>query len=197
MKNYGDPDGFGGETKGVSLAVAPGATVASPADSWVAFAGPYRSYGQLLILNAGEGYYMVLAGMERIQVSVGQFVLAGEPVAVMGSGRRAAPAGIGSYWRRRTCSLYRIAKERQRHRPPAVVGEIEPRKGARMIRKVSYLALGAALGASATFLAPGALQAVAPKAYATAAETYRQLNLFGDVFEKSATITSRSPTRRS
>ncbi len=53
-----------------------------------------------------------------------------------------------------------------------------------MIRKVSYLALGAALGASATFLAPGALQAVAPKAYATAAETYRQLNLFGDVFEK-------------
>ena len=53
-----------------------------------------------------------------------------------------------------------------------------------MIRKVSYLALGAVLGASATFLAPGALQAVAPKAYATAAETYRQLNLFGDVFEK-------------
>jgi carboxyl-terminal processing protease len=53
-----------------------------------------------------------------------------------------------------------------------------------MIRKVSYLAFGAALGASATFLAPDALQAVAPKAYATAAETYRQLNLFGDVFEK-------------
>ena len=53
-----------------------------------------------------------------------------------------------------------------------------------MIRKVSYLALGAALSVGATFLAPDALQAVAPKAYATAAETYRQLNLFGDVFEK-------------
>ena len=53
-----------------------------------------------------------------------------------------------------------------------------------MIRKVSYLAVGVALGAGATFLAPDALQAVAPKAYATAAETYRQLNLFGDVFEK-------------
>jgi carboxyl-terminal processing protease len=65
-----------------------------------------------------------------------------------------------------------------------MVGEIEPRKGARMIRKVSYLAFGVALGASATFMAPGALQALAPKAYATAAETYRQLNLFGDVFEK-------------
>ena len=53
-----------------------------------------------------------------------------------------------------------------------------------MIRKVSYLAVGVALGMGATFLAPDALQAVAPKAYATAAETYRQLNLFGDVFEK-------------
>ena len=53
-----------------------------------------------------------------------------------------------------------------------------------MIRKVSYLAFGVALGAGFTIMAPGALQAVAPKAYATAAETYRQLNLFGDVFEK-------------
>ena len=98
VKNYGDPDGYGAETKGVSLAVAPGATVAAPADSWVAFAGQYRSYGQLLILNAGEGYYMVLAGMERIQVSVGQFVLAGEPVAVMGSGgaRAAGATPIGA-----------------------------------------------------------------------------------------------------
>jgi carboxyl-terminal processing protease len=53
-----------------------------------------------------------------------------------------------------------------------------------MIRKVSLLAVGVALGAGAAFLAPDALQAVAPKAYATAADTYRELNLFGDVFEK-------------
>ena len=53
-----------------------------------------------------------------------------------------------------------------------------------MIRKVSYLALGAALGLGGALLGPSALQAFAPKAYATAAETYRQLNLFGDVFEK-------------
>ena len=53
-----------------------------------------------------------------------------------------------------------------------------------MIRKVSYLALGVALGVGGAVLAPDALQAIAPKAYATAAETYRQLNLFGDVFEK-------------
>jgi septal ring factor EnvC (AmiA/AmiB activator) len=97
-KSFGDPDGFGGQAKGVSLIAPPGATVSTPADAWVAFAGPYRSYGQLLILNAGGGYYIVLSGMERIEVSVGQFVLAGEPVAVMGSGaaKAAGASAIGA-----------------------------------------------------------------------------------------------------
>ena len=50
------------------------------------YAGPFRNYGQLLILNAGGGYHVVLAGMDRISVDLGQFVLTGEPVAVMGNG---------------------------------------------------------------------------------------------------------------
>ena len=94
-KNFGDPDGFGGQEKGISIAAPSGATVSTPIDAWVAYAGPYRSYGQLLILNAGEGYYLILAGMERIQVAGGQFVLAGEPVAAMGA-VQAGSAGIGA-----------------------------------------------------------------------------------------------------
>ena len=54
----------------------------------IVFSGPYRTYGQLLIINAGGGYYMVLAGMDRINVGVGQFVLAGEPVARWATVRR-------------------------------------------------------------------------------------------------------------
>ena len=50
------------------------------------YAGPFRNYGQLLILNAGGGYHVLLAGMERISVDLGQFVVTGEPVAVMGGG---------------------------------------------------------------------------------------------------------------
>jgi septal ring factor EnvC (AmiA/AmiB activator) len=50
----------------------------------VVYAGPFRSYGQLLIINAGGGYHVLLAGMSRIDVSPGQFVLAGEPIAEMG-----------------------------------------------------------------------------------------------------------------
>ena len=98
VKTFGAADAFGGVEKGVSIATPPAATVATPIDGWVAFSGPYRTYGQLLIINAGGGYYMVLAGMDRINVSVGQFVLAGEPVAVMGDGsaRTAAAAAIGA-----------------------------------------------------------------------------------------------------
>ena len=84
VRDFGDPDGAGGTMRGISISTRPHAVVASPADGWVAFAGPFRSFGRLLIINAGGGYYLLLAGMEQIRVEVGQFVLAGEPVATMG-----------------------------------------------------------------------------------------------------------------
>jgi septal ring factor EnvC (AmiA/AmiB activator) len=90
IKDYGVPDGLGGSEKGLSIATRAGAQVTAPSDGWVVYAGPFRSYGQLLILNAGGGYHILLAGMERISVDLGQFVLAGEPVAVMGNGSHIA-----------------------------------------------------------------------------------------------------------
>ncbi|WP_142415960.1 murein hydrolase activator EnvC family protein [Bartonella massiliensis] len=60
-----------------------GAVVISPADAFVAFAGPFRSYGQLIILNVGNGYHIILTGMSRINVKQGQFVLSGEPLGMM------------------------------------------------------------------------------------------------------------------
>jgi murein hydrolase activator len=89
---FNQPDGAGGTTRGVSFTTRPKAGVTSPADGWVQFAGPFRSYGQLLIINAGDGYYLLLAGMEQISVEVGQFVLAGEPVGSMGE-KSAGPSG--------------------------------------------------------------------------------------------------------
>ncbi|WP_409361453.1 murein hydrolase activator EnvC family protein [Bartonella heixiaziensis] len=60
------------------------AVIIAPADALVAFAGPFRSYGQLIILNVGNGYHIVLIGMSRINVTPGQFVLSGEPLGTMG-----------------------------------------------------------------------------------------------------------------
>ncbi len=91
--NFGDPDGFGGRTQGVSIAGRPGSPVLSPADGWVIYAGLFRSFGQVLILNAGDDYRIVLAGLDKINVDIGQFVLAGEPVAVLGEKKL---AGLGN-----------------------------------------------------------------------------------------------------
>lgn len=85
IRDFGGSDGVGGVQKGISLASRPGSQVTTPCDGWVVYAGPFRSYGQLLILNAGGGYHVLIAGMERISVNIGQFVLTGEPVATMGS----------------------------------------------------------------------------------------------------------------
>jgi septal ring factor EnvC (AmiA/AmiB activator) len=91
-RTFGTPDGYGGTTRGISVATRPKAVVVSPSDGWVAYAGPFRSFGRLLIINAGGGYYLLLAGMDQINVEVGQFVLAGEPVATMGETSSVSPA---------------------------------------------------------------------------------------------------------
>jgi septal ring factor EnvC (AmiA/AmiB activator) len=96
VKEFGTPDGSGSNEKGISISTRPGAQVTAPCDGWVVFAAPYRSYGQLLILNVGGGYHVLLAGMDRITVDPGQFVLTGEPVATMGSGTHVASAAPGS-----------------------------------------------------------------------------------------------------
>ncbi|MGB6256182.1 MAG: peptidoglycan DD-metalloendopeptidase family protein [Bradyrhizobium sp.] len=85
LREFGGSDGSGGVEKGISLATRAGAQVTTPCDGWVVYAGPFRSYGQLLILNAGGGYHVLIAGMGRISVNIGQFVLTGEPVATMGA----------------------------------------------------------------------------------------------------------------
>jgi septal ring factor EnvC (AmiA/AmiB activator) len=81
---FGDADGFGGRIKGILIATRQGAQVVAPAEGRVAFAGSFRSYGQVLILDVGEGYHVLLAGMARIEVETGQSLAVGEPVGEMG-----------------------------------------------------------------------------------------------------------------
>jgi septal ring factor EnvC (AmiA/AmiB activator) len=68
------------------------AQVRSPSDGWILFAGPFRTWGQLLILNADDGYHILLAGLSQIDVQVGQFVLAGEPIGLMSQAPKSTSA---------------------------------------------------------------------------------------------------------
>ena len=86
LKRYGDDDGLGSSLRGFAVATRKTAQITAPVDGRVEFAGPFRSYGQLLILNPGEGYLVLLAGMTQISVEIGQTVRAGEPLGIMGDG---------------------------------------------------------------------------------------------------------------
>ncbi len=90
LRRFGDADGTGHDSQGMTLATNAGALVTAPSDGWIVFAGTFRSYGRMIILNAGEGYHLVLSGMDKVNVREGQFVVAGEPLAVMGEKRVAS-----------------------------------------------------------------------------------------------------------
>ncbi len=85
LKNFGE-GGLSGPIQGTAIATRGGAQVVAPADGHVEFAGPFRSYGQVLILNPGGGYHVLLAGMQTITATTGEFLRAGEPVGAMGNG---------------------------------------------------------------------------------------------------------------
>ncbi len=84
IREFGASDGYGSPAKGDSIATRGNAQVTAPCDGWIVYAGPFRSYGELLIINAGEGYHVLLAGMKDVNVVTEQFVRAGEPIGNMG-----------------------------------------------------------------------------------------------------------------
>jgi septal ring factor EnvC (AmiA/AmiB activator) len=85
VTNYGDGDGLGGISRGLSVVTNADAPVLAPADGWVLYTGNYLNYGQIIILDAGQDYTILLAGMASVDVTTGQFVLMGKKLGTMGS----------------------------------------------------------------------------------------------------------------
>lgn len=85
VQRFGSKDGVT-SAKGIRIRARGGAQVISPYDGSVVYAGPFRDYGLLLIIDHGGGYHSLLAGFETLQSGVGQWVLMGEPVGVMPNG---------------------------------------------------------------------------------------------------------------
>lgn len=80
---YGARDASGSPSKGIYIETRAGAQVILPFGGQVAFSGPFRGYGQLLIIEHSEGYHTLLSGMSRIDCRAGQQLVAGEPVGAM------------------------------------------------------------------------------------------------------------------
>ena len=84
IRGFGSRDEVG-QARGLTIKTANHAQVSAPWDGRVVFAGPFRHYGQVLIIAHGEGYHSLLAGMQIVYGEVGQWVLAGEPIGSMAS----------------------------------------------------------------------------------------------------------------
>ncbi len=86
VEQFNDITSTGLHAKGLTIEAAGGSTVTNPYNGVVLFSGPFKSYGQLLIIDNGDDYLTLLAGMESMNVSEGQEIIAGEPVGRLKSG---------------------------------------------------------------------------------------------------------------
>ena len=82
---FGQIDSNQAPSRGIVMETRPSAQIISPYDGQIMFAGDFKGYGKLLIIEHGEGYHTLLSGMSHIDGTVGQKLLAGEPVGVMSS----------------------------------------------------------------------------------------------------------------
>jgi septal ring factor EnvC (AmiA/AmiB activator) len=72
--------------RGVVIATRPQAQVTAAFDGEVVFSGPFLNYGRMVILRHRDDFHTLVAGLAKIDVKVGQFLLEGEPIGAMGSG---------------------------------------------------------------------------------------------------------------
>ena len=92
---YGETGSDGLALRGVQLSARPGAQITAPWDGEIVFAGPFQGYGRLLILKPGEGYFILIGGLARLDAAEGQHVLSGEP---LGAGPDAGVNGAAAIY---------------------------------------------------------------------------------------------------
>ncbi len=93
VRRFGGSLTSGGRANGITFATVGGARVVSPGPGYVQYVGPVKGWGVILILRLAGGYHLVLAGLDRTSVAVGQSVAAGEAVGFMPDGRQ-SPNGV-------------------------------------------------------------------------------------------------------
>jgi septal ring factor EnvC (AmiA/AmiB activator) len=85
VTGLGEVDDSGVRSRGITIAARPGGQVVAPAPGRVSFAGDYRGYGKIVIIDHGGGWVSLLTGMIALSVGVGDTVGAGAPVGRAGS----------------------------------------------------------------------------------------------------------------
>jgi len=115
IRSANEADAAGVRRPGVILATAPGALVTAPTSATIRYRGPLTDYGNVMILEPGDGYLLVIAGLETVYGEVGEVVPPGAALGLMPGGdqglvdfldRTASPDGVGAQGSGRTETLY-------------------------------------------------------------------------------------------
>lgn len=83
---YGSKNSLGGINRDMAFSARSNSLVRVPWSGWIVYSGPFRSFGEIVILDVGDGHYLVFSGMSSVLVMLDQYVMAGEPIGRMGSG---------------------------------------------------------------------------------------------------------------
>ncbi|MGE4322506.1 MAG: murein hydrolase activator EnvC [Sphingobium sp.] len=89
VTGMGEVNDSGVRARGLTIVTQAGAQAVAPTAGRIAFAGPYRGYGQILIVDHGQGWTTLITGLHRLSVAVADMVRPGDPVGVAGAGRPA------------------------------------------------------------------------------------------------------------
>ncbi|MFY9350590.1 MAG: peptidoglycan DD-metalloendopeptidase family protein, partial [Sphingobium sp.] len=87
VTGMGEVNDGGVRSRGLTLVTQPGAQAIAPTTGRIAFAGPYRDYGQILIIDHGQGWTTLITGLHRVTAQVGDMVRQGDPVGITGAER--------------------------------------------------------------------------------------------------------------
>ncbi len=87
VTGMGEISDGGVRTRGLTIATQAGAQVVAPTAGRIAFAGPYRGYGQIVIIDHGQGWTTLITGLHRLSATVGDTARQGDPIGVAGAGR--------------------------------------------------------------------------------------------------------------
>lgn len=87
VSGFGEASPGHARSRGISLAVRQGAQAVAPAAGRIAFAGPYRGYGSIVIIEHAGGWTSLITGLAQLDARVGERIVAGSPLGIAGAGR--------------------------------------------------------------------------------------------------------------
>jgi septal ring factor EnvC (AmiA/AmiB activator) len=86
VTGLGEVSKTGARAKGLTLRTQGQAQVSAPHAGRIAFAGPFKGYGKIIIIDHGDGWTSLITDMSTLSVRIGETVIQGSPIGRTGDG---------------------------------------------------------------------------------------------------------------